>query len=158
MIWGFAASLPVCLAFNWLLLACVRGLIRRAIWLDSFTKIVGVMLFGVSIAFVGVVIPATLYFISVPDITPVSGLTLFLAVVTISNLIAGLAGLGFVVVALAMLVHRLLWPLVSRPVYACAKYGLIKRPKLLASIGIMLLTFSWPPVGTALAKLWSQVH
>jgi hypothetical protein len=156
--WGFAASLPACLAFNWLLLACVRRLVRQAIWLDSFPKILGVMLFGIGVTFAGVVIPADLYFSFVPGISPVDSLTLFLVALTISNLAAGLAGTASVVVAVIMLIHRLLWPIVSRPLYAVTKYGLIKRPKLLASFGLLLLSFSLPRVGAALSDIWSRLH
>jgi hypothetical protein len=55
----------------------------------------------------------------------------------------------FFVVMVFVLVHRLLWPTLERPVYALQRYGVIRRKALLSSIGAALL---FGPKGVELAK------
>lgn len=61
---------------------------------------------------------------------------------------ASLLGLGGLLVA-----HQLLWPTVSRPMYAIARYGMIKRKKLMIGIGATLLSLALAPLHT----WWSVV-
>ena len=42
------------------------------------------------------------------------------------------------------LTHRLLWPVVKRPIYAANRKGLIKNTNLLGALGTMLLFYAFP--------------
>ncbi len=59
-----------------------------------------------------------------------------------SNMIDALAASIFVLVAVSLLAHRLLWPLIQRPLYALQAAGFIGRRKLLFSVGGLLLGYS----------------
>jgi hypothetical protein len=56
-----------------------------------------------------------------------------------TNFFTVLFALAIVILALIMLLHRTFWPMLSRPIYALAKLGIIHRPKLLGTIGLALL-------------------
>ena len=45
----------------------------------------------------------------------------------------------FFVVMLAVLAHRLMWPILERPIYALYRYGIIRNKKLLWGVGVALL-------------------
>jgi hypothetical protein len=56
------------------------------------------------------------------------------------NFIDFLAGFAALFLALLLLLHRLFWPAVQRPLYAIYRFAPIKQKKWLVSIGIALLT------------------
>jgi hypothetical protein len=60
----------------------------------------------------------------------------------------------YVLVLSGILLHRLLWPLVERPLYSLARFGVIKNKKLLWTLGTALLI--GPGTGIALVKWLSQ--
>jgi hypothetical protein len=68
----------------------------------------------------------------------------FLVTVSSTNLIAVCCALSIILVMLIALIHRLLWPVVSRPVYAMGRGQLVRQPKLLLSVAIVLLTWAIP--------------
>jgi hypothetical protein len=61
---------------------------------------------------------------------------MFSFVLNAIDLIVCLVALCLAVIAL---IHRALWPALERPVYACARYGVIRRKALLWAVGIGLL-------------------
>jgi hypothetical protein len=62
----------------------------------------------------------------------------FLESMSLSTLFPALiAGLIIIVMGLIAL-HRVLWPLMARPVYALAQHGVIRQHKLLGSLGFAL--------------------
>lgn len=48
----------------------------------------------------------------------------------------------FVLIAITMLVHRLFWPGIARPLYRLQAMGVAKRPMLFRAIGLLLLSAS----------------
>jgi len=70
-----------------------------------------------------------------------------------ANVPAVLAGAVFVFLALIMLAHRVFWPLSSRVVYTLARHGIIRRRKLLGSIGVALVGAAMPPLASVLREL-----
>jgi hypothetical protein len=64
------------------------------------------------------------------------GAVLFSFVLNSVDVIVGLAAL---MLALLLLLHRLVWPTVERPIYAMERFGFIKRKKLLWTAGIVLV-------------------
>jgi|SRR5271157_4461976 len=69
---------------------------------------------------------------------------LFLRWVSATNLVDALCLLLLVAVMMLLLVHRLLWPLIKRPIYAANRKQLIKNTKLLGAMGAMLLLYAFP--------------
>jgi hypothetical protein len=59
---------------------------------------------------------------------------------SVSLLICGLA----LVFSCIVILHRLLWPLLQRPLYIFQRYGVIKRKKLLWAFGFALLLLTPP--------------
>lgn len=72
-----------------------------------------------------------------------------------SNLVAGAISLLFILLALAALVHLGVWPILERPIYSLQRYGLVRRPKLLAAASVTCLMFAWPhsPIIQGIARL-----
>jgi hypothetical protein len=152
---GIAAGVLIDVAF----IAMFRWLLRWASGLDSYYKAISVLVLNIAIAFLlfifplifGVDIYATpLAFVVftiapyVPDIhvleklpnpAPAAVVLYFLS----SNLIIAMLTSACVLLALAMLIHRLFWPFVDRSVYSLQRVGIARRTKLLGSLGISLI-------------------
>jgi hypothetical protein len=63
-----------------------------------------------------------------------------------TNLIDLACLLLMVVVMITLAIHRLLWPLIKRPIYAANRKQLIKNSKLLGALGAMLLLYAFPNI------------
>jgi len=61
-----------------------------------------------------------------------------------ASLFPAITALIIVLLMLAALLHRILWPILARPVYAVYRRGVIKQSKLLGTVGILSLSFAWP--------------
>jgi hypothetical protein len=71
-------------------------------------------------------------------------LTFGLYMFSMTNFLDALCLLLVIVVMLLLLAHRLLWPLIKRPIYAANRKQLIKNTKLLGTLGAMLLLYAFP--------------
>jgi len=71
-------------------------------------------------------------------------LALAICYLSTTNLIDALCLLLLILVMLVLLVHRLLWPIIKRPIYAANRRQLIKNTKLLMAVGAVLLTYAFP--------------
>lgn len=58
----------------------------------------------------------------------------------------------FVSLSISLLLHRLSWPIIERPVYLLQRYGVAKRNKLTAACGLLLITIGFGKV-EALEKI-----
>jgi len=79
----------------------------------------------------------------------------FLFRVSSANLLAVCCALSIVGVMLMALVHRVSWPVLSRPIYSIARRQLVQQPKLLISVAIVLLAWAipaWKPFWEFLGK------
>ncbi len=61
-----------------------------------------------------------------------------------TNLVDALCLLLLLVIMLLLLAHRLVWPLIKRPIYAANRKQLIKNTKLLGALGAILLLYAFP--------------
>lgn len=68
----------------------------------------------------------------------------FLAAVAAANFVTCAVGLLGVLLMAGLLAHRLMWPVLSRPVYSVARRGLIKQSKWLLSSGAALMGIAFP--------------
>lgn len=124
-------------------IALTRQLLRWSAGLRSFYKIAAVVLLNCLLAFASVVVPFLLAVwlqrsswrlnLAVIAVSFVSGL------VARFNSLTALTALLFVVLALVMLIHRLFWPALERPIYTLQRVGIARRSKLLGTIGIILM-------------------
>ena len=84
------------------------------------------------------------------------GFLIFFYDISTTNLFTAALALVLVLVLLAALLHRLVWPAISRPVYAVHRYGLIMQHALLTTLGTTCLVLAWPnnPLVKAIEKLF----
>ncbi len=76
-----------------------------------------------------------------------------------SNFLDALVSLTWFLIALMMLLHRLVWPLIERPVYALFRHRVFsEQKKLVFFSGVALLGLAIPSVGRALENLVKAVH
>jgi len=136
---GFSLMLVVSFACDLCLVAGTRWALRRSSDMDQFSRIAAMMCLNCVLAI--------LIFIS-----PFLFVRKYAMIVMTLNLFELVAASIFFVLAFLMLGHRLLWPVVSRPVYAfVSRVGV--RQKLFSVIGIALLTLSTGKVPEWLKKI-----
>jgi hypothetical protein len=68
----------------------------------------------------------------------------FIGFICMTNLVDALCLLLLLAIMGVLLAHRVLWPLVKRPIYAANRKQLIKNSKLLGALGTMLLMYAFP--------------
>jgi hypothetical protein len=64
--------------------------------------------------------------------------------ISMTNLFTAAAAFIVLLASLAAVVHTLIWPAMSRPVYAAQRYGLIRQHTLLRALGVTFLLAAWP--------------
>lgn len=136
--------------------AITRKILRWTAGLDSFIKIAGLVVLNCAIAVLFIAGPISFLFIRLDiDLIPIAGapgiyslsvplhtqIILLFSLIAMTNLMIAVSVSAFIVFALIMLVHRVLWPLVARPMYALQRVGIARRSKLLGTMGIILLGF-----------------
>ena len=72
-----------------------------------------------------------------------------------SNLITALVPLLFAMLSLMAILHLAIWPLLQGPLYSVQRYGVVRQPKLLGSVGTICIVSAWPksPVVQMISKL-----
>jgi len=61
-----------------------------------------------------------------------------------SNSVSLLIVLLLFLLFLVVLLHRLIWPVLARPLYAAQRFRVFRSPKLLAGLAGLCLQFAWP--------------
>jgi hypothetical protein len=59
------------------------------------------------------------------------------------NSVFALSAVAFICLALLMLLYRIFWPVLSRPIYKLQALGIARRNNVLAVLGVVLITASW---------------
>jgi hypothetical protein len=135
----FAILIPFMLgsfAADAALIALTRWILRWASTMDRYWKLLSVIVLNVALASSFVIIP--LHFAKRQR----NELTLTLSLLTAANIVDTLAALAFVFLALLLIVHRLFWPAISRPLYFLQGIGIARRGKLFVIIGFALLGYA----------------
>lgn len=154
---GLLVLLPTSILCDFLFITLNRWVLRWSAGLSSFPKILGLMLIECILAgalTVGVILSAH----HVPDVLkrPLDsflgdnfwgvgveegegGSLLIVGALALSNTMTALFALGFAMLALVALIHRLFWPLLGRPIYSLQGLGIARRGKLLGTIGLILI-------------------
>jgi len=158
----FAAGILVAsFGCDLLFIAATRWAVRWASGMNNFVKISSVIFLNLSIAAGLFIYPllwseakfdaemtsnamvfALRFGLDMRSATPHVSLSECVLVLSSSNAIDGLVASVYVVLAMLMLVHRVLWPLLARPIYALADLGVIRQRKLLGCVGLALLGFA----------------
>jgi polyferredoxin len=150
------AATCLSVASDFIFIALIRRLLRWASGLASFRKIAGVVFINCCIAFLLVLLPFSLgtqvynwltgqavhegsriiaqkglYFLSATLVATAMG-----------NFITVLVAILFIVLAFIMLLHRVFWPFLARPIYALQRLGIARRNKLMITLGLALLGFA----------------
>lgn len=78
-----------------------------------------------------------------------------LAAIGGSNLASGVISVLYLLLALAALMHLVVWPILERPIYSLQRFGVARNPKLLAATSAICLVSAWPnsPIIQAITKL-----
>ena len=133
---------PFGVASDLLALATARTLLRRAARASTGRAIVTLIGGAFAVGFGALAIPmlAAQFVPTEPGSwSNAEALQKVLVATGFSNLPAGLASWCFGLLAGTMLCHRAAWHLPERPLYAVARHELVRRPKLLLSLGGALL-------------------
>lgn len=149
---------------DWLFIVATRWLLRKGSQFDSRAKIIGLMLGNVLLACFLVVFPVGLAWglgglativrsaRIVPTILEYVNVSnphqIFLASLGASNLLDGIVACLFFFLLSALLVHRVFWPSLQRPVYALASRGIVRRRRLFFTAGLALVALGGIPKST----------
>ena len=128
-----------------LFIMLTRWQLRWSMGFESFTKICVIILLNCIAAILLVIGPILIMILSLmlwggSDTGLSRGLETAWWVTSYSNVFGAMFALAFVFLAIIMLLHRIFWELLERPVYALQKLGLARRSKLLGTIGTILIT------------------
>lgn len=135
---GIALVLLLSFGFDVLYISITRWMLRMLLHLRQLHEIVGIVALDVVLACVLVYGPIELATVLMkPYLLGSSGAWAFTAL--FFNFGDFAACSVFFIVMLAVLVHRLVWPVLERPIYALQRYGVIRRKKLLWFIWAVLL-------------------
>jgi hypothetical protein len=89
--------------------------------------------------------PTFIFFLELPvPFLAIHAASLLVVFISMTNLLDALCLLLFISLLLLLLTHRVLWPLIKRPLYAANRKGLVKNTKLLGTLGTMLLMYAFP--------------
>jgi len=139
----FATFLSCLLMLSFLcdlwILGFIRWIVRRASKMTGLFQILGSLIVAALIGVGLVVVPFKLMM----AVTPASGrpnlFGLACMVVIPLNIVDLLFSFAVFFVLGLFALHRLFWPLLDKPLYAIARYGVIKRKSILWAVGLVLL-------------------
>jgi hypothetical protein len=120
-------------------IAATRRLIRWAGEMTQSIEVVGVLIFNLLLAIILVVPEFIWYRPVVVRHVNMWWIEAFAVVVSMSNLIDALFALAFIILAAILLVHRAVWPLLTRTLFRAQEIGTKGRRSILVAIGLALL-------------------
>lgn len=128
-----------------LYIALTRWMLRKLWKQIHLLKMIGILFVNILLAIFLMAGPFILGLIEVlgavkinaPASVGAFGIGLMLG--TVLNFVDILACSVFLLLLALMLLHRIFWPILERPIYACARFGIIKEKKLLWTLGGFLL-------------------
>ena len=129
----------ISLLFDISYIAFTRWILRRVSNTDRLTRIMLAIIFQVTSLAIILVCP---FYLGVKLVPYSQVLAIAMIVSYAFNSIDVIAALAALMIAMLMLMHRLIWPLIQRPIYAIQRMTLINRKGWLWSAGVALLTFA----------------
>jgi hypothetical protein len=156
---------------DFLFIALTRGMLARAAQSNSFTTIVALAIGNACLAALLFLVPfvgALMYHNPVstngyppvmPETKVVAAARFLVFSIAASKFFDALVSLSWLLIAALMLLHRLFWPLIERPVYALSRHRVFsEQKKLVFFSGVALLGLAIPSVGRALENVVKAVH
>jgi hypothetical protein len=139
-----------------LFIALTRWMLRKASEMKRLYETIGIILLNSALGLCLFYIPISLGLLLIKF--PSQRIQIISVVIMMGsalNFVDILACSVFLLLLLFILLHRLVWPIIERPVYACARYGVINNKTLLwlAGSGLILA-----PEGPAVWKLLLQLR
>jgi len=129
--------LGVSLASDLICIGLTRWSLQLASQADQFLMIVVIMIINVLLVFVVVIAPVRIG-VAIARFSFVLGAPIMFSILL--NVINVVMCLSVFLVASLLLLHRVLWPVVERPLYLLQRYGVIKNKRLLWKLGLALVT------------------
>ena len=126
----------VSVSCDFLYIVFTRWILRRVSSIDRIPEIA--LMIGGNLVIVAVLLVGTVYF-GVVVFKYVPNVGAFITVSVLLNSLDVLAGCAFLILALLLLLHRLFWPVIQRPLYAIQRFTPIKNKKWLFGVGLTLL-------------------
>lgn len=142
---------------DWLFIAATRWLLRKGSKFDSTARILALTLGNVLLSCFLVIFPIGLAWgfdaftqiiwshsmvqTIVDFVSSSNAHQAFFATLGASNVLDGMVACIFFILLIALLMHRLFWPSLQRPVYALASRGIVRRRRLFFAIGMILVGF-----------------
>ena len=74
------------------------------------------------------------------------------------NISTELMSVMFLIALLVLLMHKLAWPLLARIVYPLARFQIGRNRKVMAALGVSLMTLAVPGSGALLEKIVQAFH
>lgn len=146
--------LGLSLLFDLLFVVLIRWMLRQASDATNGWKIMGIILLNCVLAVIMLVaFPLFSLALAVVHGNPILIATMLLGFLL--NFIDIAVCFMFFIVLVVILVHRLTWPMVHRPIHALARYKVITNKKLLWGLGCTLIL---APAGAPLWKLLLEGH
>jgi hypothetical protein len=140
------------IAFDTFFIVATRWLMRPNANPESFFNIVLNVPISLLLSLSALLGPLISVFVWHSYITPVHGAVVIIAVlVSGSNLITTLAAGVFVVLAFALLLHRLIYPFLQRPLSKLARIGVLRHKKIALCLGIYFTGYGLRAFGVKLS-------
>jgi hypothetical protein len=117
-------------------IAVTRWMLRRVSKIDRVYEIVFEIVVNLLVLALLLLAPIFLG-VYVFKYLPTPGIIMFLSFLL--NSIDIVAGFAALILALMLLLHRLLWPMIQRPLYAIQRFTPLKNKRLLWTMGISLI-------------------
>ena len=142
----FSFVLGLCLGItsDALFIIITRNILRWCSGFESFKKIFGLILANLILAFAFSVLPLlslrwfkprSISFRSFNGANLLAGILIHDAC---SNLPIALSACAFIFLSVTLLLHRVFWPVLDRPLYALQHLGIARRSKLFGALGLIL--------------------
>ncbi|QDT16762.1 hypothetical protein CA12_28690 [Alienimonas californiensis] len=155
------AALACAVLSDWLLIGTTRYCLRACADFRSFPTIMLSLAANLAIAMIFFAVPAWVFLGTLNPFSGIASLALttefaerlqrpvaFFATLASLNVTVLIPTLAFVSVSVTLILHRIAWRLINRPIYAVAEMSIAKRKKLCASVAITLLVPSVSGFGT----------
>jgi hypothetical protein len=144
-----------------LYIALTRWMLRKVSEQIRLPKMIGILLLNALLAVILAAGPFLLGLIEIigavkfnaPASVGAFGIGLMLG--TALNFVDIIACSVFLLLLTFMLLHRLIWPILEMPIYACARFGIIKNKKLLWGLGAAFLFV--PGNGESIWKMLQRI-
>lgn len=142
------------------LIAFVRWLLSSGAKRRPISTLLGSILLSLLLSFT-ILFAMVLQSVSASNDVPFVAalITGIIGIVGTANIFGVLLCYALLLLIFIAILHRILWPALSGPVYALQRYGVFKHPILLTSLGVSCLLFAWPksPLIQGVAKAFHFV-